>query len=100
MSKNQKYVVFWQDHIMLGFIEVSSTKSNAQTVKKVTDNITPHLSTVMDFKEFIDFLTSLRKDKKENWSDFSPTPKEVKEAKVDFLYESFVATSKNKLLAK
>lgn len=84
--EKDKYVVYWIDNVNLCVTEVSSNKKNANIVKKYANEKQGFKNQIEKFDSFIDFLKQLRRCRDENWIDFSPSAKEVRNANVDYLY--------------
>lgn len=84
--EKDKYVVYWIDNVNLCVTEVSSDKKKAKLIAKYANKEQGFGNQIEKFEDFIVFLKSIRRCKDENWIDFSPSAKEVRSAKVDYLY--------------
>lgn len=86
-TEKDKYIVFWIDNVNLCVTEVSSCKQKAIFVKNYANSKQGFENQIEKFNSFIDFLKTIRRFRDENWIDFSPSAKEVRSAKTDFLYD-------------
>lgn len=92
-----RYVVYWQDHVCCVVVECSSTKEKAKLVKTVTDFKNIEKANIVDIDEFIKYLRILRRNKEENWKDFSPTPNSVMSSEVDIYFNKIMDSITEKI---
>ena len=101
MSKDTKYVVYWQDHINLAVLQVCGSMNTAKIAKSIFDDTSPYGCDIQEFDSFMDFLKKIRRSRIENWKDFSPSPVEVRKMKVDdvlVLIANYMLKEKSEIL--
>jgi len=86
ITEKDKHIVFWMDNVNLCVTAVCSTKKKAKEVATYANNAQGFHNQVEKFDSFIEFLKSIRRCRDENWIDFSPSAKEVRSAKIDYLF--------------
>lgn len=80
------YVVWWMDHVNLCVGEISSDLKKAKRVKKFLNDESGFYYDYDKYDDFMKFLKKIRRCKEENWVDFSPSPKDIREATIDYNY--------------